>query len=125
MSLTLRKRSDSGMKRSNYLPASNSIFKSKGVVEFFPRNNSPDSESSSSLEYINFSIGRKKDSALETTDGEERRTKEVSKIHLHPKARFSTKPHVLEPETWKQRFLRVLRSITRRMRRCFRNSYRR
>ncbi|GIX71531.1 hypothetical protein CDAR_81211 [Caerostris darwini] len=36
MSLNLRNCSDSGMKRSNSLPAVNSIFENKGVVKFFP-----------------------------------------------------------------------------------------
>ncbi|GIX79047.1 hypothetical protein CDAR_231921 [Caerostris darwini] len=119
MSLNLRKCNYSGMKRSNSLPVINSIFENKAVAKFFSWRNSSDSESSSSLESIIFSIERKNDS-----DDEERRTKEVSKIHLHPKAGFSTKlpiRHVQDPETWKQRFLRVFRNITRRIRRYFRN----
>ncbi|GIY66536.1 hypothetical protein CDAR_79701 [Caerostris darwini] len=66
MSLNLRKCSDSVRKRSNSLPAVNSIFENKAVVKF--RRNLSDSESRSSLESINFSKDRKKYSVFETMD---------------------------------------------------------
>ncbi|GIX71537.1 hypothetical protein CDAR_81241 [Caerostris darwini] len=119
MSLNLRNCSDSGMKRSNSLPAINSIFENKGVVKFFSWRNLSDSESNSSLESIIFSIERKTDSVLETTDDDGKLTPEVSKIHLHPKGRFSTKlptPHVEESETLKERLYRTLNNIRRRIR---------
>ncbi|GIX92826.1 hypothetical protein CEXT_812951 [Caerostris extrusa] len=77
------------MKRSISLPTINSIFKTKGDVKFF-QDKLSDSESSSSLESMNFSKERKKYSVFETMDDDGKHTPEVSKIHLHPKARFST-----------------------------------
>ncbi|GIY62528.1 hypothetical protein CEXT_237771 [Caerostris extrusa] len=111
------------MQRSNSLPAIISTFKHKGVVKFFSWRNFSDRESSSSLESINFSKARNKYSVFETADDDGKLTPEVSKIHLHPKERFSTKlttPHVQDPETWKERFHRTLNNITRRIRRYFR-----
>ncbi|GIY31237.1 hypothetical protein CDAR_175491 [Caerostris darwini] len=102
------------MNRSCSLPAINSMFKTKGVVKFFSRIKSLDSESSSSLESMNFSKERKTYSVFETTDDDRKTPRQVSKLHLHPKARFSTKlpPHAQKPETWKQRFRRVFHGIT-------------
>ncbi|GIY51672.1 hypothetical protein CDAR_284251 [Caerostris darwini] len=111
---------DSVLKRSNSLPAINSIIKTKGVVKFFSRRNSSGSESSSDLESINFSKERKKCSVFETTDDDGKDPSKVLKMHLHPKARYSTKlptPHDQEPETWKERFHRALNNTTRRIRR--------
>ncbi|GIY60584.1 hypothetical protein CDAR_527881 [Caerostris darwini] len=112
MSLNHRKGGDYGMKRSNSLPAISRVFENKGVVKF------------SSLESINFLQEKNKYSVLETAYYDERRTEECSRIHLHPKAKFSTKlPRlpVQAPETWKQRFLRVSRNFPRSVRRYFRH----
>ncbi|GIY85593.1 hypothetical protein CDAR_205351 [Caerostris darwini] len=92
MSLNRRKDGDSRMKRFNSLPANSlpAVFKNKGVVKF------------SSLDSINFLKEKNKYSVLETADYDERRTEECSKMHLHPRARFSAKlPRlpVQEPET--------------------------
>ncbi|GIY28197.1 hypothetical protein CEXT_166951 [Caerostris extrusa] len=84
----------------------------------------PDSESSPSRESINFLEERNKYPQLEVSDHEEILTKEVSRIHLHPKARYSTKlakPHIQTPETLKQRFLRVSTTSQRRIRRYLRH----
>ncbi|GIY12280.1 hypothetical protein CEXT_606541 [Caerostris extrusa] len=97
MSSNRRTSCDSGMKRSNSLPAINSIIETKGVVKFFSRRNSSDRESSSGLESINFLAERNKYPELDVSDYEEILTEVCSKIHLHPKARYSTKlptPHV-------------------------------
>ncbi|GIX89270.1 hypothetical protein CDAR_371761 [Caerostris darwini] len=113
-----------GRKRSESLPASRIIFKDKGVVKFFSLRNLSGSESSSSLESINFLMEINKYPELDVSDYEEILTEVCSKIHLHPNARFSTKlarPHVQDQETWKHRFLRVSRNISRRIRQHFRH----
>ncbi|GIY25924.1 hypothetical protein CDAR_279781 [Caerostris darwini] len=99
-----RRDKDFEKKRSKSLPTPSNH---KEVIKFFSRRNSSDSESSPSLESINFLAERNKYPELEVSDYEEILTEVCSKIHLHPKARYSTKlptPHVQEPETWKQRF---------------------
>ncbi|GIX95713.1 hypothetical protein CDAR_3531 [Caerostris darwini] len=124
MSLTRRRDRDSERKRSKSLPTPSRVFKIKEVVKFFSRRNSSDRESNSSLESINFLTDRNKYPELEVSDYEEILTELCPKIHLHPKARYSTKlaiTHMQEPETLKQRFLRVSRNFTRRIRRYLRH----
>ncbi|GIY71848.1 hypothetical protein CDAR_573311 [Caerostris darwini] len=119
MSFSRCKGSDRGRKRSQSLPATNSVLKNNGISGFFSRRNSSDDS------VVSRSASKEKkrrDSLMESMEEEEELPNYLTEIlpipFEKPKPKYRTdfpRPEFFPEETWKERLVRILQEGARRI----------